>query len=150
MKIFKLLEIMRNQLNKLQEMYEVLQQMQSAMVESDYDNFEKSIETQEKLLAEIRNFEKLRIDILKELLQSDILPEKNVLVQKLFEAEPEADLTLQDEYLNIRESLINVVGEIENLNFQNKYLIDHSRKFIKELVTNLYGVKNQKLLDRKV
>lgn len=150
MKIFKLLEIMRNQLNKLQEMYEVLQQMQSAMVESDYDNFEKAIESQEKILAEIRNYEKLRIDILKELLQSDILPEKNVLVQKLFEAEPEADLTLQDEYLNIRESLINVVGEIENLNFQNKYLIDHSRKFIKELVTNLYGVKNQKLLDRKV
>lgn len=150
MKIFKLLEIMRNQLNKLQEMYEVLQQMQSAMVESDYDNFEKAIESQEKILAEIRNYEKLRIDILKELLQSDILPEKNVLVKKLFEAEPEADLTLQDEYLNIRESLINVVGEIENLNFQNKYLIDHSRKFIKELVTNLYGVKNQKLLDRKV
>lgn len=150
MKIFKLLEIMRNQLNKLQEMYEVLQAMQSAMVESDYDNFEKAIESQEKILAEIRNYEKLRIDILKELLQSDTLPEKNVLVQKLFEAEPEADLTLQDEYLNIRESLVNVVGEIENLNFQNKYLIDHSRKFIKELVTNLYGVKNQKLLDRKV
>ncbi len=150
MKIFKLLEIMRNQLNKLQEMYEVLQVMQSAMVESNYDNFEKAIESQEKILAEIRNYEKLRIDILKELLQSDILPEKNILVQKLFEAEPEADLALQEEYLDIRESLINVVGEIENLNFQNKYLIDHSRKFIKELVTNLYGVKNQKLLDRKV
>lgn len=150
MKIFKLLEIMRNQLNKLQEMYEVLQFMQSAMVESDYDDFEKAIESQEKILAEIRNYEKLRIDVLKELLQSDILPEKNVLVQKLFEAEPEADSVLQEEYLNIRESLVNVVGEIENLNFQNKYLIDHSRKFIKELVTNLYGVKNQKLLDRKV
>ncbi|MCX8106339.1 MAG: flagellar protein FlgN [Ignavibacterium album] len=150
MKIFKLLEIMRNQLNKLQEMYEVLQIMQTAMVESDYDNFEKAIESQEKILAEIRNYEKLRIDVLKELLQSDILPEKNVLVQKLFEAEPDADSTLQEEYLNIRKSLVDVVGEIENLNFQNKYLIDHSRKFIKELVTNLYGVKNQKLLDRKV
>lgn len=150
MKIFKLLEIMRNQLNKLQEMYEVLQRMQNAMVESDYENFEKSVEQQEKILAEIRNYEKSRIDILKDLLQSDILPEKNVLVQKLFEAEPEADFTLQEEYLNIRNSLVEVVGEIENLNFQNKYLIDHSRKFIKELVTNLYGVKNQKLLDRKV
>lgn len=150
MKIFRLLEIMRNQLNKLQEMYEVLQQMQNAMVDSDYESFEKTIELQEKILAEIRNYEKSRIDILKDLLQSDILPEKNALIQKLFEAEPEADLSLQEEYLNIRESLINVVGEIENLNFQNKYLIDHSRKFIKELVTNLYGVKNQKLLDRKV
>jgi hypothetical protein len=141
---------MRNQLNKLQEMYEVLQQMQNAMVDSDYESFEKTIELQEKILAEIRNYEKSRIDILKDLLKSDILPEKNALVQKLFEAEPETDLSLQEEYLNIRESLINVVGEIENLNFQNKYLIDHSRKFIKELVTNLYGVKNQKLLDRKV
>ncbi|WP_290662522.1 flagellar export chaperone FlgN [Ignavibacterium sp.] len=150
MKIFRLLEIMRNQLNKLQEMYEVLQQMQNAMVDSDYESFEKTIELQEKILAEIRNYEKSRIDILKDLLKSDILPEKNALVQKLFEAEPETDLSLQEEYLNIRESLINVVGEIENLNFQNKYLIDHSRKFIKELVTNLYGVKNQKLLDRKV
>ncbi|GMU94956.1 MAG: flagellar export chaperone FlgN [Ignavibacterium album] len=150
MKIFRLLEIMRNQLNKLQEMYEVLQQMQNAMVDSDYESFEKTIELQEKILAEIRNYEKSRIDILKDLLKSDILPEKNALIQKLFEAEPEADLSLQEEYLNIRESLINVVGEIENLNFQNKYLIDHSRKFIKELVTNLYGVKNQKLLDRKV
>lgn len=150
MKIFRLLEIMRNQLNKLQEMYAVLQQMQNAMVDSDYESFEKTIELQEKILAEIRNYEKSRIDILKDLLKSDILPEKNALVQKLFEAEPETGLSLQEEYLNIRESLINVVGEIENLNFQNKYLIDHSRKFIKELVTNLYGVKNQKLLDRKV
>ncbi len=150
MKIFKLLEIMRNQLNKLQEMYEALQQMQNAMVESDYDSFEKTIELQEKILAEIRSQEKERVDILKELLQSDVLPEKNILVQKLFESEPEASISLQQEYLNIRDSLINIVGEIENLNVQNKYLIDHSRKFIKELVTNLYGVKNQKLLDRKV
>lgn len=150
MKIIRLLEIMRSQLNKLQEMYEVLQQMQNAMVESDYNSFEKTIEQQEKILAEVRSQEKERIDILKDLLQSDILPEKNVLVQKLFEAEPESDLSLQEEYHNIRNSLVNVVGEIENLNFQNKYLIDHSRKFIKELVTNLYGVKNQKLLDRKV
>ncbi len=150
MKIFKLLEIMRNQLNKLQEMYEALQQMQNAMVESDYDSFEKTIEFQEKILAEIRSQEKERIDILKELLHSDVLPEKNILVQKLFESEPEASISLQQEYLNIRDSLINIVGEIENLNVQNKYLIDHSRKFIKELVTNLYSVKNQKLLDRKV
>lgn len=150
MRIIKLLEIMRNQLKCLQEMYEVLQKMQSAMVESDYDNFEKAVELQEKILAEIRNYEKTRIDILKDLLKSDILPEKNILVQKLFEAEPDVDSELQDEYLNIRNSLVEVVGEIENLNFQNKYLIDHSRKFIKELVTNLYGVRNQKLLDRKV
>ncbi len=150
MKIFKLLEIMRNQLNKLQEMYEALQQMQNAMVESDYDSFEKTIEFQEKILAEIRSQEKERVDILKELLHSDVLPEKNILVQKLFESEPEASISLQQEYLNIRDSLINIVGEIENLNVQNKYLIDHSRKFIKELVTNLYSVKNQKLLDRKV
>lgn len=150
MKIIELLELMRNQFSKLQEMYEVLQKMQNAIVESDYENFEKSIELQEKLLVEIRSYEKARVDTLKDLLRSDILPEKNILVQKLFEAEPEADLVLQEEYLNIRDSLINVVGEIENLNFQNKYLIDHSRKFLKELVTNLYGVKNHKLLDKKV
>ncbi len=94
MKIFKLLEIMRNQLNKLQEMYEALQQMQNAMVESDYDSFEKTIELQEKILAEIRSQEKERVDILKELLQSDVLPEKNILVQKLFESEPEASISL--------------------------------------------------------
>lgn len=150
MKIIKLLEIMQNQLSKLQEMFGVLQKMQKAMIDSDYDNFEKSILQQEKILAEIRNYEKSRIDILREIFQSDILPEKNLMVHKLFEAEPEAEISLQEEYLRIRNSLVDIVGEIESLNFQNQFLIDHSRKFIKELVTNIYSVKNQQLLDKKV
>lgn len=150
MNILKLLEIMRNQLKKLQEMFEVLQQMQISMIESDYENFEKSILRQERILSEIRNFEKSRVDVLKEIFKTDVLPEKNLLVQKLFEAEPETEKSLQEEYLGIRNSLVDIVGEIENLNFQNKFLIDHSRKFIKELVTNVYNTKNQQLLDKKV
>lgn len=146
----KLIDLMNAQKNKLTELLESLKLMQQAIVNQEYDNFQQTIDMHQKILSDIRNIEKDRTRIIKSLLDNNQSYLKNNLPDLIFNILKVKDNNEKQVYLKLRNEIAELIKDVTKYNFQNMYLIEHSRKFIKDLVFTLYGSKNQKILDKKV
>lgn len=145
----ELLELMKNHSNNLNELLSILHRMRAAVITSDYQNFESAIDAQEKILLVINNNESQRLQLLKDILQTDELPREELL-KILCEKDASFDSEVKAEYLQIKEDISTATQEISLCNFENKQLINNSRNFIKDLITALYDIRKENLLDRKV
>ncbi len=145
----KLIELMVTQKNKLSELLESLKLMQKSIVNQQYENYQETIDMHQKILSDIRNIEKDRTKIIKSLIGDNKNHTKNNLPELIFKALNIKDEKEKQEYIFLRNEIAELIKEVTKYNFQNMYLIEHSRKFIKDLVVTLYGSKNQKILDKK-
>jgi hypothetical protein len=145
----KLIELMLIQKNKLSELLENLMLMQKAIVKQEYENYEQTIDMHQKIHADIRNIEKERTILLKSILKENKSFSKNDLPDLIFNALKITNNNEKQIYSNLRNQIAELIKEVTKCNFQNMYLIEHSRKFIKDLVVSLYGSKNQTILDKK-
>lgn len=146
----KFFQLVESHKNKLAELVDCLSLMQKAIINFDYENYQKIIACYQKTITDISNIEKERIKILTLLLGDEINSKKDNFVDLIFSAFKIEDQNQKQLYLNLRNKITEFANEISKLNFQNMYLIEHSRKFIKDLLFNLYQSKNQKILDKKV
>jgi hypothetical protein len=144
----KLIELMQLQKNKLSGLLDSLKMMQQSIVSQNYDDYQKTIDMHQKILSDIRNIEKDRTRIIISIIGNQTYSRDN-LPQMIFNALKVKDPNEKKRYLNLRDEITEQIKEVTRLNFQNMYLIEHSRKFIKDLVVTLYGSKNQKILDKK-
>lgn len=144
----KLIELMTKQKEKLSNLLESLKLMQKSIVSQDYNEYEKTIEMHQKILTDIRNIEKERTRIIISVIGNQSYSKEN-LPELIFNTLKIKDKSEKQKYLNLRDEIADLIKEVTKMNFQITYLIDHSRKFIKDLVVNLYGTKNQKILDKK-
>lgn len=144
----KLIELMTKQKEKLSNLLESLKLMQKSIVSQDYNEYEKTIEMHQKILTDIRNIEKERTRIIISVIGNQSYSKEN-LPELIFNTLKIKDKSEKQKYLNLRDEIADLIKEVTKMNFQITYLIDHSRKFIKDLVVNLYGSKNQKILDKK-
>jgi flagellar biosynthesis/type III secretory pathway chaperone len=145
----KLIELMNAQKNKLNELLKILKLMQQSIVNQEYDNYQQTIDMHQKILSDIRNIEKERTKLLKSLLGDNQNYSKNNLPDLIFNTLRIKDNKEKENYLNLRNEIAELIKDVTRYNFQNMYLIEHSRKFIKDLVVTLYGSKNQRILDKK-
>lgn len=145
----KLIDLMMLQKNKLSELLESLRLMQQSIVNQDYINYENTIGMHQKILSDIRNIEKDRTRLINSVLSSNKNFSKNDLPDLIFSALRINDKNEKQKYFELRDQIAELIKEVTKYNFQNMYLIEHSRKFIKDLVVTLYGSKNKKLLDKK-
>lgn len=144
----KIIDLMNAQKTKLEELLESLKLMQQSIVSQQYDNFQQTIDTHQKILADVRNIEKDRTKLIKSVLGSQNYSKDN-LPDLIFNALKIHDNKEKQNYLTLRNEIAELIKEVTKYNFQNMYLIEHSRKFIKDLIVSLYGSKNQRLLDKK-
>lgn len=144
----KLIDLMTKQKEKLSNLLESLKLMQKSIVSQDYNEYEKTIEMHQKILTDIRNIEKERTRIIISVIGNQSYSKEN-LPELIFNTLKIKDKSEKQKYLNLRDEIADLIKEVTKMNFQITYLIDHSRKFIKDLVVNLYGTKNQKILDKK-
>lgn len=144
----KLIDLMTKQKEKLSNLLESLKLMQKSIVSQDYNEYEKTIEMHQKILTDIRNIEKERTRIIISVIGNQSYSKEN-LPELIFNTLKIKDKSEKQKYLNLRDEIADLIKEVTKMNFQITYLIDHSRKFIKDLVVNLYGSKNQKILDKK-
>lgn len=145
----KLIDLMNAQKNKLTELLESLKLMQQSIVNQEYDSYQQTIDMHQKILSDIRNIEKDRTKLIKSLLGVNQNYSKSNLPDLIFNTLKIRDKKEQESYLNLRNEIAELIKDVTKYNFQNMYLIEHSRKFIKDLVVTLYGSKNQRILDKK-
>ncbi len=145
----KLIDLMSLQKSKLLELLESLKLMQHSIVNQEYEEYQQTIDLHQKILSDIRNIEKDRTKIIKSLLGVNQNYSKSNLPDLIFSTLKIKDKKEKESYLNLRNEIAELIKDVTRYNFQNMYLIEHSRKFIKDLVVTLYGSKNQKILDKK-
>ncbi|MCS7052193.1 MAG: flagellar export chaperone FlgN [Ignavibacterium sp.] len=145
----KLIALMQTQKNKLTDLLDTLKSMQKAIIEQEYQDFNRTIELHQRILSDIRNIEKDRTKLIISIIGNQSYS-KEKLPQMIFNALKVKDNNLKKKYLDLRDEITNLIKEVTRINFQNMYLIDNSRKLIKDLVVTIYGSANQKILDKKV
>lgn len=149
MEIDLLLTTMTEQSDNLERLLNVLTKMQTAIIQNNIDDFELSVESEDKLLKEIKKKEQTRTEQLKTILNVNDLPVQG-LNEKVIEVVSKQDKTKVPVFKKLRENLILKVSQVELMNVQTNYLINHSRRFIKDLITGLLGNSKRNILDRKV
>ncbi len=146
----KIIELMIAQQTKLDDLLNNMKAMQKALVNQQYKEYELSIDNHQRILADIQNIEKERIKLLNSFLGNVKNFQNKNIHQLIFEKLEIKNKNEIDRYLEIRDRIAELIKDVSKYNFQNLYLIENSRKFIRDLIITLFGSKNQKLLDRKV
>lgn len=148
--IKELIKILQNQHNNLSLFLENAEKKQHAIVNFDYDDLEKSIMAEEKSLFQIHTLENERINQLTNFYSEHSIQYKSLRINELLDIikdkiSPETIERITTLEKNIKEKIL----EINKVNIQNTFLIEHSRSFIKETINSLVSL-NKQHLDKKV
>jgi flagellar biosynthesis/type III secretory pathway chaperone len=146
-----LADVMTAEAELTEQLVEAMRQQQAALVKTDSATIETITERQEELLLPIEGFERERLRLTREV-WSEIAGEKTddadvIHVSSLI-------LLLQNEeaatIANVAKRLHTAVEQLVTLKQANDYLIEHSRKFVREtfkIVSNGYA---RQLVDQKI
>ena len=123
---------------------------QKAIIKNDLKALGKEMHTEEKLLISISNQTANVSAIIAKLSSSFGLKlEKPILSEFIKSVSEEKDTNLKV-IIMLRNSIRELVQQIDYTNKQNNILIEHARSFIKELISNIVGLSKKSLLDAKV
>ncbi|HEX2982469.1 MAG TPA: flagellar export chaperone FlgN [Ignavibacteriales bacterium] len=152
MEVLDLIEALQEQEKNLTNLNETALHKQKALVSSDYEELQKTIVVEEKLLLNIQSAERMRLEAVKVIREKYSLSGDVVKVAHVIENLRNKIELQQLENLTVLEARIKELIKTANvLNQKNKFLIDHSRSFIKETILSLLGEqKKHALLDRKI
>lgn len=148
--INKIIEILKKQEENLRLFYKVSMDVQKASVQNNIEQLEKAIHLQEQALSEIRIVEKQRLDIF-ERLKTQYLKVEFSKISELLEILK--GKILPEKYLELQkteDSIKKIIVEIQKITETNRFLISHSRNFLKETLTAFLDNKNRHLLDRRM
>lgn len=146
----KLVEMLASQLQNLHLLKETMVMQQKSIVKNKIVEIEKAVEEEERILNRIRINEKERINEIVSLAAKEGISLEVPSVNEFLKICKEKDDPNYELIFKIRNQIVLLAYEINNLNQQNSYLIEHARKFIKETITALYGSNQRNILDRKI
>lgn len=135
----------------LNELLQSVQRKQIALISMSHDGLEESIQHEEKLLIRIKEIEKERQNSLRNItltynVQFDSTKLKDI-VEKLKQLVAENEL----KSLMLFEGKIKKLAEmISDVNNQNMFLIQHSKRFINETINTLLTNNKKSIIDRKI
>lgn len=150
MELEKLLTVLEEQKNNLFDLYNNLKKQQAALTSNNVDEIESAIIEQEKILHSIRNKEQQRILFAAEICSSKDFDFKNNSISEILRYLQIKDIDMHNKLLSIKNEISSTMKKINILNGQNSYIIENSRKFIRDLMQNLYDISKKNFLDRKI
>ncbi|MAT57505.1 MAG: hypothetical protein CMF23_05985 [Ignavibacteriae bacterium] len=135
----------------LNELLETVQKKQIALISMSHQGIEDSIQQEEKLLIRVKEIEKERQSALDNLtltyntkFNSTKLSD---VVEKLKNLVSEDELKSLSKFENKIKNLAEMISDVNN---QNMFLIQHSKRFINETINTLLSNNKKSIVDRKI
>lgn len=150
MEINGLLNVLEEQKKNLIELHSNLQKQQKALTANNADDLESVVNEQEKILHNIRNYEQQRILFMTQIYSCAQFKLEHNSISSLLAILKDKDTEHYNSLLSLKNDITNLMNKINVLNGQNSYIIENARKFIRDLMQNLYDISKKKFLDRKV
>jgi hypothetical protein len=147
----KILKLSYEQIINLSDFVNSLKQLQSSIVRNELEEIEIAVEQEEKVLHRIKNCEDKRAESIKAALHNyEIETDTTEAMDKLGDILLTIDREVYNEFNQVRTILLEKVKEVLLLNSQNEIIISNSRKFIRDLIKNVFGSKKENIFDRKI
>jgi hypothetical protein len=135
----------------LNELLETVQKKQIALISMSHQGIEDSIQLEEKLLIRVKEIEKERQSALDNLtltyntkFNSTKLSD---VVEKLKNLVSEDELKSLTKFESKIKNLAEMISDVNN---QNMFLIQHSKRFINETINTLLSNNKKSIVDRKI
>ncbi|MFY9496925.1 MAG: flagellar protein FlgN [Halanaerobiales bacterium] len=129
-------------------LYEIVKNKQEAIINNDIQELAEILKEEQAIIEKIEEMEEAREKILNQLaLEKDIDSKETITFTELMELMPAERVELEQ----IKEKFLQLLDKLQELNQENRELIEHSLKitessleFIREATgrTNLYNYKN--------
>lgn len=146
-----MLDLLRRQKENLNSFLKTITGKQKAIVANNISEIEKFTSDEEKLLREINQTEKLRLECLSEFIKDKNLnPDTFKMDDYITSVSAELNVQQQKEFSNLRDEIKETTSRIMQINRQTKYVIHQSRSLLNEIVTAIFKEKSNSLLDVKV
>lgn len=146
--IRSLVEVLEEEYNLYCEVFTLIKEEQSVLVEVNIDALERNLRKQHTLSARINDLEKSRLDEL-EVIGIYLGMEHGKLKLATIAGYTD-DPDLKELLLKLSESFKSVLCEIMRLNRANRFLIDRSLQFIEKNVQVFFGALEEKGLYQPV
>lgn len=147
----EILKLNYEQIINLSDFVDTLKHLQSSIVKNELEEIEIAVEREEKDLHRIKNCENKRAEAIKSALHNyEIEADNTEAMDKLADVLLAIDPEIYNEFNQVRTILLEKVKEVLLLNSQNEIIINNSRKFIRDLIKNVFGSKKENIFDRKI
>jgi hypothetical protein len=147
----EILKLNYEQIINLSDFVGTLKHLQSSIVKNELEEIEIAVEQEEKDLHRIKNCEIKRAEaIIAALHNYEIEADTTEAMDKLADVLLAIDPEVYNEFDQVRTILLEKVKEVLLLNSQNEIIINNSRKFIRDLIKNVFGSKKENIFDRKI
>ncbi|MFW6028861.1 MAG: flagellar protein FlgN [Halanaerobiales bacterium] len=122
--IEKLFEILKKEYELYTKLKETANKKNTAIIDNEIDDLAKAVERENEIIDNLEELEEIREDILS-ILEDKYDLAQNFQFSNLINNFPEE---LQEEYLELRNSLLEVIDEIHEKNQENALLLDEAIK----------------------
>ena len=146
-----MLALLRQQNNNLKSLLKTIIGKRNAIVANNITEIERLTSDEEKILREINQTEKLRLDSLAKYIMSDSERSDEISIDDYISM---ISYTLnnqqQKEFSDLRSEIKDTTNQIMQINHQIKYVILQSKSLLDEIVSAIFKDKNNSLLDVKI
>jgi flagellar biosynthesis/type III secretory pathway chaperone len=125
MNIDKLIQILQNEYEIYQKLYQLSEEKQEIIIDNKVDDLLRIIEDEQEEIKKIDKMEAERIEFLKGIAKDNSLDEGELSFAKLMEMISNPS---KSELKNIRQEILDLLGELRDINEINANLIRESLK----------------------
>lgn len=147
----ELLEIMDDLLSVISQLRDAAFRKQRALIENSFERIEAAVKEEEKIVTELQVMHKRRVFILNSFSKSLELNVNNNKFSDFLKAiKGKVEKSFYEKLFEKNNALGALLGSVNLLNMQNRYLTEQARSFNHSLIKELFTKKNKAILDRKV